>query len=173
MRKFYILVALVSALLSSCVDGEDGDAFLAFYWTTTPTFYSDNNASLPLTIVFLEQYAVSPGTYSFTYTVGSTYSGSYTITEEEGDTGIFPLIPGKDGDDSNFELGLLSTGPTFIAYSAGLETTADQSNGTDIGNKNSLVRNEFIESNPSNGNEETVLSQTKGRYTLTLRYRKQ
>lgn len=172
MRKLCILVTLVSALLSGCIDGDDGDAYLAFYWTTTPTFYADNNPSLPGTINWLEEYLVNPGTYSFEYTVSaSTYLGTYTITEEEGDLGVLPLIPGADGDDSYFELGLFESGPTFFEYSADLETAGAQSN--DAGNKTALVKDEFIASNQNNTNEETVISQTKGRYTLTVRFKKQ
>jgi hypothetical protein len=126
MRKLFIFISLVSALLSGCIDGEDGDAYLAFFWTTDPTFYADNNPSLPGTIFLLQDYLVGPGTYSFEYTVGATYFGTYTITEEEGEPGIFPLIPGPDGDDSYFELGLFSTGPIFFEYSTDLQQTAMQ-----------------------------------------------
>jgi hypothetical protein len=175
MRKLFISISLISTLLTGCIDGDDGYAYLAFYWIGTPQSYADNNPGVPATIFWLEEYLVNPGTYSFSYVAfeGSAYAGTYTITEEEGEPGIFPFIPGEDGEDNHFELWLFSSGPSFWETSIETELAAAQSYGADPGRTTSLDKNDFIKENLNNANEETVLSQTKGRYTMTLRYRKQ
>ena len=134
MKRITLLFLFLTLLLfSGCAeDGDDGKASLKFWWTGTLYDYTDDNPDIPYTIWNDTYYTVSKGTYSFYYTSwdSSTWIGSYTITIDEGDDAIqFPIpIDGDDGDDSYFELMLLSTGPSFYdwgstAYKVGVDSS--------------------------------------------------
>ncbi|MDH5632243.1 MAG: hypothetical protein OEZ10_04530 [Gammaproteobacteria bacterium] len=172
MKKSLVVVALIGIMLAGCQDGKDGDAFLAFFWVAPPVSYSDNNPSIPPTIILQEQYSVEPGTYGFTYTAwdNSVWSGTYTITIEEGIIGLFPLVPGPDGEDSHFELWLFSIGPSFWDVSETDEISlVVQRNATTSGKSIQVTKHDYIGPIPPAPTDYMESVQVSGRYKFVVK----
>lgn len=109
MRYATLLLALLSALVSgACADGEkgaDGDALVAFLWTSDVTSVDASGIGIDSVMQF-------DGTESTLYQVVDNGAliwvsdgATYTVTTEfewakgqDGNPGLLPLVPGENGD---------------------------------------------------------------------------
>ncbi len=119
LRIYFVLFSILLFIISCGQDGDDGEAFIAFNWSTTPEWYWDDNTSVPGTISKNRNYNTNPGTYDFSYEIYDSwndvfwiYNGTYIITIDKGKKGTF-LVDGPDGADNYFKLYLGTNGPDF------------------------------------------------------------
>lgn len=185
MKKSVIILLAISLfcvfLMIGCgKDGKDGSAFVAIDWVYAPLNCYDNNPAIPSTFYRGQYYKTSPGTYNGSYTAwdGSYYSGTYTITINEGeDGGFFFWDEGDGGKDKYYTIWLYSFGPDIIVTeqmwtselaaikAAGL----DQSASPNMVNKSEQVDGQFVNSNISS-NEIFIIEKVQGHYKLRLEY---
>ena len=113
VRFGFASLLLIGLLVSVGCKGKDGKSYQAYYWASTPQYFSDSNPSTPSTVYSGSYYRTDSGTYYLGYIAwnGSAYYGYYTITRNEGKTL-------QDGDDLWFEIDLLSTGPVLYKYTS-------------------------------------------------------
>lgn len=113
MKRLSLLLLIVGTLvLAGCV-GQDGSAYLAYSWVSTPLYLYDENPSTPSTVFNGTYFESGPGTYYMEYIAwnSSAWWMIYKIEIEEGNAFW------KDGDDLYFEMTLYSTGPTLWRWS--------------------------------------------------------
>jgi hypothetical protein len=117
MRKLLILLFALVIMAGCGEDGKDGKAFIRINWDWYVDSFSDNNYDTPSTVSENTYYETSPGTYSYDYDCSDGqgnywwYTGTYTITIEEGEeAGLF--TDGEDGEDSYFTLSLTGFAPS-------------------------------------------------------------
>ena len=73
MKNLIITFILALFLFGCGNDGQDGRAYLSFYWNWTLYSYSDNNGNLPYYIYKNVDYEVTAGTYSYQYETDDGY----------------------------------------------------------------------------------------------------
>jgi hypothetical protein len=110
MKKLLIFTA-ATLLLSACVtvvsnigpNGRDGQAFYGIdFGYYAPTYYWDNNPSIPNSPFFGEYYPTLPGRYDFEYGVDEDeyWYGYYEIWINRGEPGGYYGERGRNGADN-------------------------------------------------------------------------
>lgn len=125
-----LVLTVLMAMLGCGKDGKDGTASIAISWLYDPFSYSDDNPSTPISGTVDTYYPTGVGTYSFTYQAwdNSIWSGTYTITVNEGEKGgLLPSISdGEDGKPKKFTLYCYSIGPTLVSSKPALAAAEAQ-----------------------------------------------
>lgn len=181
-KRFVVFLTVMFSffvfLLTGCGDdGADGKAFLSINWLFDPLYFTDNNPSTPSQGVNGQYYQTSPGTYSFTYTAwdDSRWSGTYTITIDEGEEGGF-LEDGEDGKDKYFALYCYSIGPSFYGQALEKELSKGLNAGLfESAKPTSMFKSGDLEDKSIiNSSESDVIAIEKkqGRYSMRLEYQK-
>lgn len=187
LRYFCLIGVITLGLLSFTMltgcgkDGDYGQSFIAIDWVYSPQSYWDNNSAVPYVFYAGQYYNSQPGTYDFQYTAwdGSSYSGLYTITVDEGEDAplLLLFVDGEDGVDKYFTLWLFSFGPSFYQTrsilekeaSKGLDAGLDESDNTDTLSKSDMPDEALISSFDS---DVIVIEKQQGRYKMRVEYRK-
>lgn len=159
-------------LLIGCgKDGSDGKAFISFFWSTCPEYYSDDNSSTPSTIYIFIYYQSPSGTYHFEYAIYDNddwlwfYTGTYKLTINEGEPGGF-LTNGADGDDKYFDMYLGVNGPSLT----GGKYSNPQSDSISFINDKHELSFDLIKYKSNIESYEIEI--TQGRYNLQIQYQR-
>ncbi len=184
MKKIALLSLIflsVFVLLPGCgTDGDDGTAYLSYTWVFDLDYLTDDNPSIPSTVVMDDWYETRPRTFrgSYGYT-GSIYSFyweyDYTIVINEG-TKAKAFSDGKDGLDIHYTLGLWSDGPEL--YSEEGDYSDDRNvdifkatrEGIDYLNIHAMQKTAPQKLNPPEEARIHTIHKVTGEYIFTLRY---
>lgn len=113
MKRLIIASSIMIALIfiTSCT-GPNGNAYQKYWWTGSLGYIYDTNPSTPATIYNDVYFPTSSGSYYMEYEAGngSKWYLYYTITTKEG------TLFNTAGDDTWFEIWLLSTGPSLYKW---------------------------------------------------------
>ena len=126
MKKIFLFcIGILLIITTSCVVGDDGATFLAYSWSGLPTYWYDENPSLPDTIYNGTYYTTNEGSYYMEYTAwdNSSWWMYYTISANPGE--LF-----TNGAPAYFEIYLSSYGPSFYKwnYAREIEPRSDMEN---------------------------------------------
>lgn len=108
-------------------DGADGGTAVSVTWLYAPQSFTLSDTRIPLLVTRDAYYWTYPGTYSVAYIAwdGSFWTGTYSVTYDPGEPGQPGAkgkafwqrgrdgVPGADGLDLYYRIGLYSTGPTI------------------------------------------------------------
>ena len=110
MKRLIVFLFILSSIMCTMIGctGDDGDVYLAIYWTSDVEAYWDNNSGIPSYFSYGQKYKCSPGTYSYNMTAWkyNYYSGYDELYYYYG-TYKLSANPGefmKDGEDSYYGL---------------------------------------------------------------------
>ena len=130
MKKMIILLFILGLMIGCGTDGKDGKAYLRITWDWYVDTFEDNNPDTPYIVNENTNYETDPGSYFYEYHCSDGlgnywyYTGTYTITIEEGEEGGL-FTDGEDGDDNYFTLNL--TGFARSSFANGRNNSIDKS----------------------------------------------
>jgi uncharacterized protein YkvS len=109
--KNILLIIGTFCILASCKNGDDGKSFITVKGDDANfalLYYSDNNSSHPNPYYIGVEYPTNAGTFNFYYELnnGFSYSGTYTIDVEKGETwnaiSNGYLLPANNGKERHY-----------------------------------------------------------------------
>jgi hypothetical protein len=176
-RFSFLLISVILGMLAGGCGrkGKDGLAFLAIDWLYNPVSYWDNNPGIPETFYQGVYYEVNPGTYSFEYTAWdySEYSGTYTLTVNEGEKGSW-FKRGESGEDIHYKIWLYASGPELEIDdpAAAKEMKIAESMGLKPSENGCIEKNREQDRNTRFESNVYIIESHKGNMTLRIEFQR-